>query len=142
MDYDSRLLADLKRDEGRRLKPYRDSVGKLTIGWGRNLDDVGISEAEAEAMLEADIAVAEHELDRVLPWWRELPEPAQRALANMAFNLGMPRLLGFRRMLAALGARDFETAAAESLDSKWARQVGDRAQRIAALYRTATTSQT
>ncbi len=135
------LLADLKRAEGLRLKPYRDSVGKLTIGYGRNLDDVGISKAEAEALLGADAAVACAELDRALPWWRDLPEPAARGLANMVFNLGLPRLLKFSRMLAALKSGDYGAAAIEAMDSKWARQVGDRAERIAALYRDASTQQ-
>lgn len=129
------LIADLKLDEGLRLKPYHDSEGVLTIGYGRNLDDVGISQDEAESMLAADAAAAEAELDRVLPWWRELPEPAQRGLANMAFNLGLPRLSRFKKMIAALRRRDFNAAADEALDSKWAGQVGDRAVRIADMYR-------
>lgn len=135
------LLVDLQRDEGLRLKPYLDSVGILTIGYGRNLHDVGISKAEAEALLRADVEVAEAELDRVLPWWRDLPEPAARGLQNMVFNLGLPRLLKFSRMLAALKSGDYEAAAVESLDSEWAGQVGDRAERIAARYRAASTQQ-
>lgn len=131
------VSADLKRDEGLRLKPYRDSVGKLTIGYGRNLDDMGITEDEAEALLDRDIERAAADLDRALPWWSALPEPRRRGLLNMAFNLGMPRLRGFKKMLAALQAGDGRRAAKEALDSKWARQVGARAERIAALYRQA-----
>lgn len=133
-DYD-RLRHDLLRDEGLRLKPYRDSVGKLTIGVGRNLDDLGITEREAMDLLANDIARTEVELDRALPWWRDLTDGRQRALLNMAFNLGVPRLVGFRRMLAALAGGEYETAAVEALDSQWARQVGDRARRIADLLR-------
>lgn len=132
------ILADLKRDEGLSLKPYRDSVGKLTIGYGRNLDDVGISEDEAAVLLDHDIAQAVAELDRALPWWRELPLSSQRGLTNMCFNLGMTRLAGprgFKNMLTALEAGDGQRAADEALDSKWAGQVGERAQRIASLYR-------
>lgn len=129
------ITADLKRDEGLRLKPYYDSVAKLTIGYGRNLDDVGISEIEAEILLDHDIAASRADLDRALPWWRGLPAPQQRGLINMAFNLGLTRLLGFKRMLAALRADDGARAAKEALDSKWAGQVGERAQRIAVLYR-------
>lgn len=125
----------IKRDEGLRLKPYLDSVGKLSIAWGRNLDDVGLSEVESEILLDNDMAVAVSELDRALPWWRHLPGPVQCGLINMSLNLGMPRLLGFRLMLAALKAGDFEAAAAEALNSKWRRQVGSRAERIANLYR-------
>ena len=129
------ITADLKHDEGLRLKPYRDSVGKLTIGFGRNLNDMGISEAEAEVLLAHDISQARIDLDHALPWWRALSSPHRRGLVNMAFNLGLPRLLGFKKMLAALEGGDGVRAANEALDSKWAGQVGDRAQRIAALYR-------
>ena len=129
------LVRDLVRDEGMRLKPYTDTVGKVTIGVGRNLDDVGISEDEALAMLDADIDRSIADLDRTLPWLFERPEPVQRALVNMCFNLGWPRLSGFRNMLDALEAGDYDRAAAEALDSRWARQVGARAERIAALFR-------
>lgn len=133
----SKLRENLIEDEGLRTKPYTDTVGKLTIGCGRNLDDVGISRTEALMMLDNDLKWVFDDLDRNMPWWRRMPEPAQRALANMAFNLGISRLLAFRNMLAALQAMDYETAAEEALDSRWARQVGDRAKRIAALYREA-----
>ena len=131
----ARLRAELVRDEGLRLRPYRCSAGALTIGVGRNLDDRGITRAEALAMLDADIGAACDDLDRRAPWWRGLPAPARRGLANMAFNLGWPRLSGFRSMLAALEAGDWDRAADEALDSRWAAQVGDRAQRVAALFR-------
>jgi lysozyme len=131
------LLADLKRDEGLRLKPYYDTAipPRLTIGYGRNLDDVGISEEEAEFLLRNDVDRALDALDRAMPWWREQPAEVQRALANMAFNLGLTRLLGFRRMLAALKAGDREGAAREAMSSRWATQVGARADRIAKLIR-------
>lgn len=129
------LLQDLIRDEDLREKPYRDSVGKLTIGIGRNLDDRGISRDEAVYLCRNDIAIATGDLDRAVPWWRDLPEPAQRGLANMCFNLGWPRLSAFKKMLAALEAHDFDRAADEALDSKWARQVGERADRIETLFR-------
>ncbi len=127
------IKADLVRDEGLRLKPYRDSVGKLSIGVGRNLDDVGIAEAEAEILLGNDISRAMADLDRALPWWRGLSPPRQRALLNMAFNLGLPRLLGFREMLADLERGDGAGAARAAIDSRWAKQVGARAQRLAML---------
>lgn len=130
----ARLRAELVRDEGLRLRPYRCTAGALTIGVGRNLDDRGISRAEALAMLDADLEAVEGELDRRAPWWRGLPAPARRGLANMAFNLGWPRLAGFRRMLAALEAGEWDRAADEALDSRWAAQVGDRARRVAKLF--------
>lgn len=129
------LLKELERDEGLRLHPYRDTVGKLTIGIGRNLDDVGISEAEARFMLANDAARAERDARRALPSFDDLSDARKRALVNMSFNLGLPRLLGFKNMLAALAAGDYERAAAEALDSVWARQVGDRAERIVTMIR-------
>lgn len=131
------LREQLVIDEGLRLKPYRDTVGKLTIGVGRNLDDVGISEAEAFLMLDNDARSAAMEARNAFPWYSGLPEPVQRGLVNMVFNMGLPRVRGFRKMLAAMEAGDFQTAAVEALDSKWARQVGARADRIAELFRSA-----
>src|SRR5438105_4864784 len=83
------LRKELIRDEALRLKPYKDTVGKLTIGVGRNLDDKGISEAEAAVLLENDIAEHVALLDAKLSWWRKLDEARQNALANMCFNMGI-----------------------------------------------------
>lgn len=129
------LMNQLSTDEDVKLKPYRDSVGKLTIGIGRNLDDVGITRNEAFALLANDVARVERELDKTLPWWRQMPEARQQVLANMCFNMGMDRLLGFQHMLAALQVGHWDEAAAEMLDSKWAKQVGNRAQRLATMMR-------
>ena len=129
------LQEDLILDEGSRLKPYRCSMGKLTIGIGRNLDDVGISKAETLALLAADIARAEQGLDDYHSWWRSLPEPAARALVNMAFQLGLGGLAKFRQTLALLKAGDYANAADAALDSLWAKQTPERAQRIVALFR-------
>lgn len=116
---------------------YRDSVGALTIGVGRNLDAKGVSESEADLMLANDIADVFADLDRKYPWWRQLPPQVQRGLANMCFNLGVTRLTVFAKMLAALQRGDYNTAAFEALDSRWAVQVGMRATRIANLFRSA-----
>ena len=131
------LIADLKRDEGFRSKPYLDTVGKLTIGYGRNLDDVGISEGEAEHLLLKDVGVAYEETRESYPWITKAPLDVQRGLYNMAFNMGRSRLAGFKRMLAALEAGNYRLAAEEALDSKWARQVNNRANRVAELFRNA-----
>ena len=128
------LLADLRRDESLKNKPYRDTVGKTTIGIGRNLDDVGISDDEALTLCRNDISRAMADLDRNAPWWRSLSEARQRALANMCFNMGWGRLSGFVRLLAALQAGDWATAKNEALTSKWAAQVGNRASRIALMF--------
>jgi lysozyme len=128
---DPTLVRQLIRDEGLRLKPYTDSVGKLTIGVGRNLTDVGISREEALSLLTADITSAEKLLDTELPWWRSLEAPRRRVLLNMAFNLGY-RLLTFKNTLRAAQEGRYEDAAEGMRASKWARQVGKRANRLAA----------
>lgn len=121
--------------EGMRLKPYKDNVGKLTIGVGRNLDDVGISREEAMQLLDNDINIVMDSLDLALPWWRTLDDLRSRAIIDMVFNLGITRFLGFKQMLIALKAKQYDLAAQEMLDSKWAKQVGIRAQTLAAMMR-------
>lgn len=125
------LLDQLKRDEGWRPMPYRDSVGKLTIGYGRNLDDVGISMIEGEKMLDADILRTTARLESAFPWTSTLDEVRCGVLVNMAFNMGVGGLAQFKNMLAKVQSGDYAGAAQEMLDSKWATQVGDRAQRLA-----------
>lgn len=125
------LESQLERDEGVELKPYLDTVGKWTIGIGRNLSDNGISIDEARQMLKNDIAIAKAELSAKVPVYSRLDAVRRDALVNMVFNLGMPKLLGFMKFIAALEAGDYKTASTEMLDSKWAQQVGDRALRLA-----------
>lgn len=129
-----KLRDDLARDEGLRLRPYKCTAGYLTIGYGRNLEGNGITREEADAMLDHDIAVICKDLDKNIPWWRQMPEPAQRGLINMAFNLGWPRLNQFKNMLSALQTGNYYEAAQHALDSKWSFQVGDRATRIGELF--------
>jgi lysozyme len=118
------LVLDLIHDEGFRQHPYKDSVGVLTIGYGRNLEDVGIKAYEAKYLLTQDIRRAITESNAVFSWLQGCPDNVRRGLYNMVFNLGMPRLKGFKKMLAALEAGDYSKAADEALDSKWAKQVG------------------
>ncbi len=134
MNFDA-VRDDIIRDEGMLLKPYHCSAGKLTIGVGRNLEDNGISTQEALLLLENDISRAANELDRAMFGWRDFSEDRQRALLNMCFNMGWPRMSEFKKMIVAIWNGDWDTAAAEALDSKWATQVGQRAFRIAALLR-------
>lgn len=131
----SKLMEELKVDEGVRRKAYVDTVGKITIGVGRNLTDIGLSDAELGLLLDNDITKVCFELDNTLPWWRQLDDARQNALANMCFNLGLRGLLGFPHFLLALKAGDWETAAAEMLNSRWAKQVGPRATRLAAVVK-------
>jgi lysozyme len=121
------LKAQLVRHEDLRLKPYKDSLGILTIGVGRNLEHVGITEAEAMVLLGNDIIGVFDDLDRVFPWWRQMTEERQLVIADMCFNLGIKRLLGFVKTMAAMQSGRYEVAAVEMLDSKWAQQVGKRA---------------
>lgn len=130
------LLEQLKRHEGFRGSPYRDSVGKLTIGYGHNLDDVPISRDIAEAMLLEDLAREEGRLKALVPEFDQIQGARRAALLNMAFNLGAHGLYKFRRMWASIRAGAWNRAADEALDSKWATQVGARATEIAEQLRT------
>lgn len=125
------LISQLFDDEGLRLKPYRDSVGKLTIGVGRNLDDVGLSQDEALYLLGNDIRRAYGSLIVALPWVVKLNDARQNVLTNMAFNLGVDGLLGFKHTLNCVQREAWGDAADAMLQSKWARQVGARAVRLA-----------
>ncbi len=125
------LIQQLKRHEGLSLRPYICSAGKLTIGYGRNLEDVGVSLEEAEDLLRHDVSRALADLESALPWSARLNEVRRCVLANMVFNLGVMGLLGFQRMLSSLEDGDFEGAAREMLDSAWRVQVGDRALELA-----------
>ena len=129
------LFHDLMRDEGFRERVYRCSAGKQTIGYGWNIDDLPLTRLSAQMILADQIETNVEELNRALPWWLNLPDNAKLGLSNMVFNLGLPRLLKFKKMLAALEAHDFDKAALNALDSRWATQVGSRALRIADLYK-------
>lgn len=130
------LINELIRDEGLRLKPYTDSVGKLTIGVGRNLTDVGISQEEATYLLHTDVARTITDLDRSIPWWDSLDGVRARVLVNMAFNMGVLGLLTFTNTLNMIHAGRYGDAADEMLASLWAKQVGPRALRLAEMMRT------
>ena len=121
------LIKQLIRHEGMRLKPYRDQVGKLTIGVGRNLDDMGISESEAIIMLNNDVLRCDRETEKFLSIPEDMDDIRLNVLVNMCFNLGIKRLQSFKKMLAAVRIKDYETAAKEMLDSHWAWQVKGRA---------------
>ena len=127
------LVADLIRDEGERLKPYVDTVGKTTIGVGRNLTDVGISLDESRMLLARDVSRVLVEMAESFPWAAEMTENRQRVLANMLFNLGLTKLRGFKNTLKAMAEGRYQKAADGMRASKWARQVGDRAERLAVL---------
>lgn len=131
-----KLRAQLIVDEDLRLRPYVDSVGKLTIGVGRNLTDVGISKIEAMEMMENDIERAREFLSRYDWDPVNMNDVRQRVLTNMMFNMGPTKFSGFRKMISAVYNGDWDSAADEMLDSLWARQVGLRAHRLANQMRT------
>ena len=97
-----RLVEQLRRHEGVESKPYKDTVGKLTIGVGRNLDDVGLSDDEIDYLLHNDILTVQSELDVWWSGWRDLNETRQLVVADMMFNMGSPTLENFRMFKAAL----------------------------------------
>lgn len=130
------LRGQLKRDEGTELKLYVDTVGKASIGTGRNLTDKGITPREADMMLDNDIDEAVAALDVNLPWWADLDEPRRRVLVNMAFNMGINTLLTFRHTLDLISHGQYAAAANAMMDSRWADQVGKRANRLAETMRT------
>jgi lysozyme len=121
----------VKRHEGLRVKPYRDTTGHLTIGYGRNLDAEGISEREAEGLLTNDLAGVTARLAE-LEIWPHLDEVRQSVLVDMAFNLGYQGLMGFQGMFLALEQGNYNQAADHIYNSKAARQAPER---YAELYR-------
>ena len=130
------MIHQLTLHEGMRQFPYKCTSGKLTIGIGRNLDDRGITEAEAGFLLGNDIDDFQDRLTREIPWMVELDAVRQRVLLDMAFNLGVPGLLKFKRTLAAIRGKEYDRAAAMMLDSRWATQVGQRAKRLSHMMAT------
>ena len=128
------LIASVKKHEGLRLKMYKCTAGKNTIGYGRNLDDVGISADEAELMLKHDLENAELDAKR-FPVFEKLNQVRKDVLIEMVFNLGYSRLSGFKKMFAALERKDYDEAANQMIDSKWARDVGERARTLAYFMR-------
>ena len=116
-------ITKLKDLEGLRLKTYTDTTGHLSIGWGRNLDSRGISYDEAEMMLANDLDIATAEARSNFDWFDRLDPVRQDFIVMMIFNIGVPRLKGFKKMLAAIEAQDWGRAGAELVDSTWAKQV-------------------
>lgn len=122
----------IRDHEGLMLKPYTDTTGHLTIGYGRNLADRGITIAEAEYMLETDMHIAMVDAESLAgTTWLRLSPTRRAVLIDMAFNLGRWGLSEFKRFWAALERGDFDSAAKEMINSRWAFQVGERALTLA-----------
>lgn len=119
-----KLIEQLVKHEGERLKPYRCTAGKLSIGVGRNLDDKGISKAESRMLLAADIMQCEEDLKIIFrDQWNWISENRKIALTDMRFNLGGAGFRSFKRMINAIKNEDWEQAGLEATRSKWAEQV-------------------
>jgi len=131
-----KLRAMLELHEGIRYFPYVDTVGKLTIGVGRNLTDKGLAPSEVSFMLTNDVLEVEQALDVSIPWWRGLNEVRQLVLADMCFNLGIAGLLRFKNTLGHMQVGNYELAADNMMLSKWATQVGSRASKLSRMMRT------
>ena len=129
-DMDS-LIQQLVEHEGLELFPYEDTLGIVTIGVGRNLEERGISEDEAFYLLSNDIEVIWDELIKQHPIVEDLDDQRQMVLLDMAFNMGVPRLGKFKKMWAAIEEGDMNEASKQALDSRWADQVGRRAETLA-----------
>lgn len=137
MKYNMTSLEDQLIDhEGLELSLYKCTGDKWTIGVGRNLDDRGITEDEARYLLKNDIAIVEEELLRNKPSVADLDGVRQRILVDMGFNLGIPTLLKFQNMWTAIEDEDWIEASEQMLDSRWAKQVGRRAIRLADAMKT------
>ena len=139
------LKRQLVRHEGRSDKPYSDYPGerleealkgKVTIGVGYNLQDRGLPDDLIDDLFDRTVAEAVEECARLFDFFEDLDAVRRAVLANLMFNLGAPRLLTFRKMIAALRRRDYERAANEMRDSRWSRQVGNRAEELCRQMRT------
>ena len=129
MSWQDTLRAQLSVDEGYRKMPYTDSVGKLTIGVGRNLTDVGLHDDEISMLLANDMAMAESAARALLNNFDDLSDTRKAVICNMAFNLGAHTLGTFHSTLQAIRDERWDDAASAMLASQWAQQVGARAQR-------------
>lgn len=141
------LIAELRADEGEKLRAYRDNLGYWTVGVGHLIDPArganpapfgmdlrnggDITPEQSAQLLDVDIDAKSAEMDRRAAWWTGLTDDRQRVLINMAFQLGVSGLLGFRKAIAAMQVGDYAEAAAQMRDSAWARtQTPVRAARL------------
>lgn len=126
----------IKQHEGYRQFPYHCTAGKLTIGIGFNLDDVGLSEEESELLLAHRLGKLKAKLAASLPCFSGLDEVRQACLLDMAYQMGVAGLLKFETTLALVSHRSYENAAKHMLDSRWADQTPIRAKQVAEMMRT------
>lgn len=134
----SKLVAQLKRHEGVKSHAYKCTADMITVGVGRNIDEnggIGLSDDEIDYLLENDIKRCKQELIS-LSWFTDLDSVRQDALVNLCFNLGLTRLMDFKNAMAAMAEGNYERAADEFYDSRWAKQVKSRADEVCEMVRT------
>ena len=122
--------------KGDRHMPYNDTEGYTTIGYGRNIEQIGISRDEARSMLVTDLIDAQYKCANEFGWYKELNEPRQGVVTMMVFNLGLAGFKKFKKTIKHLSYGDYGLAADEMLRSRWADQVGDRAKLLSAMMQT------
>ena len=131
------VAEELKKEEGFKSTVYKCSSGKHTIGFGRNLDDRGITLEEANDLLRNDIWMCDWELHHTIPnYSKKLNGPRQYVIISMCYNLGLSGVLKFKKMWQAINEEDFTKASMEMLDSKWAAQVKSRALKLFFIMKT------
>tara|TARA_R100001460_G_scaffold36588_5_gene70216 strand:- start:1426 stop:1845 length:420 start_codon:yes stop_codon:yes gene_type:complete len=134
------LIDMIKRHEGVKSKVYKCSQGYETIGVGRNISEsgLGLSDDEIDYLLHNDLERCNEELAKAYDWYSELDKPRRDAMVDICFNLGITRLRGFVKALEAMSRQQFDIAADEFMDSRWATQVGYRAEEVTEMIRTGT----
>jgi len=125
-------IDQIKKHEGLRLKVYTCPAGKLTIAYGRNLEDRGVTEEEALYLLRNDIEKITKRLKKEIKFFSNLNEARQWVLINMAYNMGVAGLLKFKKTLKFIEHEKYIDAANEMLDSKWARELKLRSRELSA----------
>ena len=130
------LIAQIKRHEGFRETAYKDTVGVWTIGFGTNLEQLTIDQHTAEKWLFKELDAVIDELVKTVPDIVKLNQARKDVLFNMAYNMGVPRLMKFVKMWEAIFNNDWDLASKEMLDSKWSQQVGKRSTELAEQMRT------
>ena len=133
--FSPQLKSLIEGHEARRKFPYRCSSDKLSIGVGRNLDDRGLTDEEIDFLFENDIEIAVSDCERLFTNWDSHNQARQYAMIDFLFNLGFSRAKGFTKMISAFNRGEYTHAAEELLDSRYARQVGERARTLASMIR-------
>jgi lysozyme len=129
----TKIIEMLRAHEGVETHAYKCTADKITIGVGRNIDPaggIGLEDHEIDYLLTNDVARVVTELNNSFDWFFYLNQARKDAMVDMCFNLGLPRLKQFKNALAAMENEDYELAAEEFFNSRWAKQVGNRAHTV------------